>query len=68
MERTIYLPLYLHRPCTDYDLRLVGGQVPNEGRVEICMDQQWGTICDYSWDDNEARVVCRQLGYPLESM
>lgn len=32
-----------------------------EGRVEICWDNLYGTVCDDRWDDLEARVVCRQL-------
>ncbi|XP_067669016.1 von Willebrand factor D and EGF domain-containing protein-like isoform X2 [Haliotis asinina] len=44
-------------------IRLSGGLSPLEGRVEILHDNQWGTICDDTWDDNAARVVCRMLGY-----
>jgi hypothetical protein len=34
-----------------------------EGRVEICINETWSTICDNGWSINDANVVCQQLGY-----
>lgn len=47
----------------DGDIRLFGGTSELNGRVEICYQNIWGTICDDQWDDNDAMVVCRQLGH-----
>ena len=44
-------------------MKLVGGQSTYEGRVEVCLSQRWGTICDYGWSEADGLVVCKQLGY-----
>ena len=52
--------------CHDGDVRLVNGSGRHEGRVEVCFNEMWGTICDYTWNNIiiiEADIVCQQLGY-----
>ena len=50
-------------PCQHGGIRLQGSTDPLVGRVEVCVNGTWGTICDDHWDNNDASVVCRQLGY-----
>ena len=50
----------------DGDVRLTGGANDLEGRVEVCLNSTWGTVCEDNWNNINARVVCQQLGHPNE--
>ena len=55
---------HIHAVVCEYgDLRLVDGTTDLEGRVEICINETWGTVCDGGWSTFDAIVACRQLGY-----
>ena len=61
--------------CKDGDIRLVGGNTQYEGRVEVCINRVWGTVCSsrsfsdltrsiiYYWGTQDSNVVCKQLGH-----
>ncbi len=53
--------------CSNGQLRLVGGPSPSEGRVEMCWDGTWGSICRSSWYSEETAIACEQLGFQSES-
>ncbi|KAL5022243.1 hypothetical protein ScPMuIL_001398 [Solemya velum] len=49
-----------------YRVRLVGGNKENEGRIEIRYHGQYGTICDNTFDEAAAKVICRMLGFDAD--
>ena len=52
----------LAQTCSQGAIRLQGGTT-NQGRVEICNNNVWGTVCDDLWGAPDAQVACRQLGF-----
>ena len=44
-------------------VRLAGGQISTEGRVEVCVNGYWDTVCNDGWDVIDGNIVCKQLGF-----
>ena len=55
----------VHFTCANGDVRLQGG-TSTFGRLEVCVDNAWGTVCSDTDNVMTARVACRQLGLPTE--
>lgn len=45
-------------------VRLVGGQVSFEGRVEVFWNNEWGSVCDDDFDQSDGDIICKYLGFP----
>ena len=58
-------PLFLHciAVCPENAARLRGGNTQTQGRVEVCILETWQTVCSTRWDNTDASVACRQLGF-----
>lgn len=54
--------------CMEGDVRLVNGSFTTEGRVEVCSDGIWGTVCGKGFNAIDAYVVCKELGLGLSGM
>ena len=56
--------------CETGEVRLVGGVTNSTGRLEVCGNGVWGRVCNrfQYWGPDNARVVCRQLGFSEEGM
>ena len=52
--------------CTHGNIKLVGGDTEREGRVEVCINGLWGSVCSSGWNLQEANVICRYVGYPTQ--
>ena len=57
----------IHADCAVGELRLIGGANSTHGRVEVCLNRVWGTVCDDTFGPADATVVCGYLGYARHS-
>ena len=44
------------------DVRLAGGSVTREGRLEFSRNGIWQSVCDYEWNWRLSNIICRTLG------
>ena len=49
--------------CTEGAVRLADGVLEQEGRVEVCVNGVWGSICGTGWNAIDGYVLCKQLGF-----
>ena len=49
--------------CSDGAVRLVGGRIEQEGRVEVCLKGVWGSVCHSQFTMTDVNVMCNYLGY-----
>ncbi len=47
----------------DGTVQIAGGPSPLVGRVEVCVNRTWGTVCENNWNDLDALVLCQQMGH-----
>ena len=61
----VTMSVFIIAKCEAGTVRLAsrGSYFRNYGRVELCINQTWNSICDETWDHIDASVVCHQLGY-----
>ena len=49
--------------CSDGQLRLAGKVTATSGRLEVCYNRAWGTVCNYAWGTTETQLACQLLGF-----
>ena len=65
-DNNYYLLCIVVSGCSNGDLKLIGERDNASGQIFFCVAGQWAAICSDALDENDARVVCRQLGLPTE--
>ena len=53
----------MRQGCNEGDLRLIGSDMANEGNLEVCHFDVWGSVCNTDWSEANSNVACRELGF-----
>ena len=53
----------LTEKCLHGDIKLSGSGYSSIGRINVCVNGDWGTVCSTSFDHADASVVCAELGF-----
>ena len=63
------MQLCIDTTCEEDAVRLVGGHSTKEGRVQVCHNAEWHSVCSDEWTDSEAvaDVICSTIGYSSQS-
>ena len=56
------------RDCTNGDAQLVNGSNVREGRLEICINEAWGSVCSIGFVDRDAAVACAQMNFQRKGL
>ena len=62
----MFVCVIVYQPCENGAIRIVYSSNPLRGQAQVCNDGTWYSICDRKWDNTDAGVFCRQLGFPAE--
>lgn len=54
--------------CNNGQVRLVNGSTSTQGRLEVCYNNVWGSVCGYNFNAVDGYVVCRELGLGLSGI
>ena len=62
IQSTLHHIVPVEEQCLTGDVRLVNGS-KTAGRLEVCFNGVWGTVCRFGWTVQATTVVCKQLGF-----
>ena len=68
VSKVLCMLIIIADDCVDGQVRLQDGTDNSNGRVEMCQNGIWGSVCSTGWEHIDASVVCRQLGYVTEGV